>query len=151
VRTFLSRPDFDPTTEAVVEGVLPQLTGTAPGLLPESYVQITKYEAQRIVIRSRTQADGLLILSDTYYPGWEATVDGDERAILQTNLIMRGLFLEAGEHEIIFKFHSIPFGWGVVFSMTTMGLAAIVMAVFGLRRVRRYRRTRKRRDSGYST
>jgi len=131
---FLQRPDFDPAKEAIIEGRLPRtLSGESSGET-EFSVDITSYEAQRVALTVQTERDGLLILSDSWYPGWEATVDGRKRRIFPTDLIMRGVFLESGRHEVVFTFHSRSFRWGIIFSVTVFGLAAIVFAAAFIRR-----------------
>ena len=49
---------------------------------------------------------GLLVVSEGYYPGWQAEVDGVAAPIVPTNGMMRGVVLPAGEHQIVFRFRS---------------------------------------------
>ena len=50
---------------------------------------------------------GILILHDIYYPGWEVTVDGERRPILRTNVLFRGVEVPAGRHKIAFEFRPL--------------------------------------------
>jgi len=134
---FLKRPGFDPAKEAVIEGRLPHALRKEPPENLKPSVKIRSYEAERVVLTTRTERDGLLILSDSWYPGWEVTVDGEKSRIFPTNLIMRGVFLESGRHEVVFKFHPRPFWWGIVFSATVFGLTALAFAVVIIRRKHR--------------
>ena len=92
--------------------------------LPETYstpstsVTILDYQDTRIVIQAKSDQDGLLILGDQYYPGWQATVDGEFAPILRTNHIFRGILLPQGEHEVIFSYRplSLYVGMGISFS-----------------------------------
>jgi hypothetical protein len=54
----------------------------------------------RVEIRVRTPDPALLVLNDLYEAGWTASVDGEARDIVPVNLVSRGVFLEAGEHEV---------------------------------------------------
>jgi uncharacterized membrane protein YfhO len=47
---------------------------------------------------------GVLILSDTYYPGWEVTVDGLPSQLLRANYALRGVYLPTGNHQVVFRF-----------------------------------------------
>ncbi len=130
IRRFLTQPDFEPAHEAIVEGELPHHLSGIRLKGVKDRVHFTSYQAQQVSLSARTSADGLLILSDTFYPGWNVLVDGEKREILQTNMMMRGVFLKAGEHEVVFEFHSRSFMWGLVFSgvmlvLLALGLVAI--------------------------
>ncbi|GAB4407284.1 MAG: hypothetical protein Kow00123_20190 [Anaerolineales bacterium] len=61
-------------------------------------------EAERVAARVRLDAPGYLVLSDTHYPGWRATVDGEPALILRANGFVRAVFLPAGEHTVEFAF-----------------------------------------------
>ncbi|MBM2841906.1 MAG: hypothetical protein HW412_2434, partial [Bacteroidetes bacterium] len=71
-------------------------------------------------VRVRSNVDGLLVLSDTYYPGWKAFVDGAEREVLQANICQRAVEVPSGEHEVRFVFDSTPVKTG--FGITIVSL-----------------------------
>jgi hypothetical protein len=127
----LRAADFDPATTAVVEGEFPPeereaLSGAqGPG---SSRVEFVEYRGTEVVLHVRTDRPGLLVLSDTYYPGWEAFVDGKARPIHPTNLALRSVFLEPGRHEVRFVFAPTPFRAGAAISL--LALAGLV--AFGL-------------------
>jgi uncharacterized membrane protein YfhO len=78
-----------------------------------------------------------LILADTFYPGWQATVDGVPAPILRANLLFRGLALAPGRHEIVFSYH--PAAWRLGAAISLIALAALGTAV-GATHVRRRRK-----------
>ena len=51
-----------------------------------------------------TDKPAVLVLNDVYEAGWRAEVDGTPREILPTNLISRGVFLEAGQHTVVMHY-----------------------------------------------
>jgi hypothetical protein len=53
----------------------------------------------------------LFVVSDTWYPGWKATVDGREAPIYRANYMFRGVFVPAGEHVVRFDYWPNNFGW----------------------------------------
>lgn len=101
--------DFDPSQTVILEAPSPDLD--QQGLPPASDLhgaQITSYSPHRVVIEADLEADGFLVLSDTYYPGWRAFVDGQEREIYQADYLFRAIFLEQGRHVVEFRY-SPPF------------------------------------------
>ena len=88
----------------------------------------------------RTAGDrpGLLVLSDAYYPGWRATVDGEAAPIYPTNVLFRGVPIPAGEHTVVFTY--APSGWLLGWGLAAAGAVLLgglgVLSVWGFRRGR---------------
>lgn len=97
----LLNPAFDARNVALVETAL---SLPVQPLQPATRAEIIQADNNRVVIDAVAQADGLLVLADQYYPGWQATVDGVPVAILRVNYIMRGVPLAAGRHRVEFVF-----------------------------------------------
>lgn len=72
--------------------------------------QILKYDSQQVSIRATMIEPGYLVLADLFYPGWQATVDGNPAQILRADMVFRAVLLDAGEHTIEFSYHFIWFG-----------------------------------------
>ena len=81
-------------------------------------VRITRYQPQWIELQTSNQQPGFLVLSETYYRGWEAWIDGKRAPVERVNYALRGLAVPAGEHRIEFVFRSPSFRKGAVFSAT---------------------------------
>jgi uncharacterized membrane protein YfhO len=62
-----------------------------------------------VEVRTRSAADALLVLSDAYDPGWRATLDGQPVPVLPANVLLRGVFVPAGEHTVVFTY--APQAW----------------------------------------
>ena len=126
---FPDRKPRDWRRTAVVETNEPlELTPSEPS--PDSeHCLIVAAEPSRVEIEARLSAPGLVVLSDQYYPGWEATVQADGQSqpvpILRTNRVMRGVLLPAGEHRIVYEFRpkSVLAG-AIVSGLTTLALAS---------------------------
>ena len=67
-------------------------------------VIIEEYRENKISLDVRTAKEGILVLTDTYYPGWEALVDGKETKIYRANYNFRAIIIPKGEHQIVFKY-----------------------------------------------
>jgi uncharacterized membrane protein YfhO len=68
-------------------------------------VEFINYSENKIILSVETSKKGVLVLTDNYYPGWKATVDGKESEILKTDYSFRGLAVPSGKHIIEFTFH----------------------------------------------
>ncbi|MHB8279075.1 MAG: YfhO family protein [Candidatus Humimicrobiaceae bacterium] len=69
-----------------------------------------------------------LVFSDTYYSGWKAYIDKNETKIYKTDGILKGIYIPAGEHEIIFCFLPDNFWLGV--SISLCSYIAVIAAAF---------------------
>lgn len=84
------------------------------------------YFSNQVLIKTESISDGFLFLSDNFYPGWKAFIDGKETKIYRANYAFRAIFLPAGEHEVRFLFQPQSFKIGLGISV----LALLVL--FGL-------------------
>jgi uncharacterized membrane protein YfhO len=71
-------------------------------------------------------------LSDVFYPGWQATIDGKATKIYQTNYVQRGVQVPAGEHVVEYRFEPMSFKLGA-----SITLGAMFGSVYWLWLVRR--------------
>ena len=82
-------------------------------------------------VKVRARSGSFLILSDVYYPGWRASVDGRETHIYQTDYALRGVFVPAGEHAVEFTYapRSLRVGASVsAFAVVSIFLVAFLIA-----------------------
>lgn len=108
--------EIDPRTTVAVEG------GQALDGEGTADVEVLADEAERVAARVRLDAPGYLVLSDTDYPGWRATVDGAPAPILRANGLVRAVLLPAGEHVVEFVFSPRSLAAGVVCSAAALAL-----------------------------
>jgi hypothetical protein len=91
---------------------------------PSVDARIIEYRPERVVIEADSNEPGYLVLSDAWYPGWQATVDGDRVAVCRGDLLFRAVGLEAGKHRVVFAFRPLRQAAGATVSM--IGLALLV-------------------------
>ena len=123
-------PDFDPRKTAVLIGA------GEPPQTPQPDVDMTAdivaYAPEEVVVRTRSAVDALLVLSDANYPGWTATLDGRPQPLYQANGLFRGVFVPAGEHEVVFWYRSRWFEIGRFVSLGALvGLFLLAGFAFG--------------------
>jgi hypothetical protein len=76
--------------------------------------QIKSYEPHRIEIEKRGTSNGFLVLSEIYYDGWEARVDGQPTKIYRTDYTLRGVVVPAGDHQVEFVYRPRSFRLGAI-------------------------------------
>jgi uncharacterized membrane protein YfhO len=96
---------------------------------PAPTVRISVYQPERVVVEASSRYDGILILADSWFPGWKAAVDGIPTKILRGNLLLRAVPVSAGNHQIVFEYDPVSFRLGVLVS----GLALAIAVSLGLR------------------
>lgn len=67
-------------------------------------VNLVEYDANRLAYDVSSQNGGIVVFSDIYYPGWKATVSGEEVPVARANYILRAIRVPAGNHRVVFEF-----------------------------------------------
>jgi hypothetical protein len=119
-------PGFDPATTVVVE------EGETLDVTPSgaSTISLEAYSANGIRLQVDTPADAYLVLSEVWYPGWRATVDGAPAPLLRANYAFRAVRLEPGQHQVHMTF--APRSWRL--GLAISGLTLLVLVGWGLMR-----------------
>ncbi len=90
------------------------------------------YEPNRIVVETDAPSDALLVLSEIFYPGWEAAVDGGARPVVLTNYLLRAVHVPAGRHRVEMRYRAPAARNGAIIS--ALSLAAILALALVARR-----------------
>lgn len=106
---------FQPGEEVllVAEAQSPESPGE--GSLDE--VRMVSYDPERVRIEATLGSPGYLVLTDAYYPGWRAFVDGEPTEILRADYYFRALSLPEGQHCVEFTYDPLSFRVGVALSI----------------------------------
>ncbi len=94
-------------------------------------VAIISHKPNRILLQSEVRRHCVLVLSEVYYHGWEAWVDGKPMPLLKADYILRGVPLGPGRHTIELRFLPRTFLWGLVVS--AVALLAMAFTIYRLR------------------
>jgi hypothetical protein len=136
LRDTLQSPTFNHRTTAVLEQN-PLFRPARPAVPPRWSATIRGYSNTLITLDVETSSPGILMLSETYYPGWRAYVDGVQTDIYRTDYSLRSLCVPAGSHRVEVRFEPESFSRGVLISATTCLLCAagIGLSLFRSRRL----------------
>ncbi|MBI3559190.1 YfhO family protein, partial [Candidatus Gottesmanbacteria bacterium] len=97
------------------------------GVLATGSANIVIYEPNKVVIETQSTGPGLLFLSDTYFPGWQATINGVKREIYRANYAFRAVIVPAGQNKIEFVYQPESFRWGIAASFLGLGILACLL------------------------
>jgi uncharacterized membrane protein YfhO len=108
----------------------------AAGAPPASPARIVEYGPSRVVIETRASQPGLAVLSDNWFPGWKATVDGRPTPIERVDYLVRGVRVPAGRSRIVMRYKPASFTAGLGLSIAGVAIALGGVLVLVLRRRR---------------
>src|SRR5262249_8396289 len=92
---------FDPPPSSLRDGPAP-LAGAADRRAQGHPAAFVRDDETEVELEATLERPGLVVLADSFYPGWHATVDGAPAPIVATNLLFRGVPAPAGTHRIRF-------------------------------------------------
>ena len=122
VPLLLNDASIDLRNVAIVTREIPQLESCSG-----DNASITGHDPDRVVIDAELACRGIVVLSDTWFPGWRATIDGREAAIYAVDGMARGVTAERGRHSIVMEYRpwTVRIG-GIMSLLGTLFTAAIV-------------------------
>nr|BAL57568.1 hypothetical conserved protein [uncultured Chloroflexota bacterium] len=138
-RARLLAADFDPGRQVIImkpagwagdfvtrpaeaKPVSASTTAAENSLVPATVVD---QGPNQVVLFVEAPTDGFVVLADTFYPGWQATVDSRPVPIYMANMAFRAVPVTAGPHQIVFSYRPASFTVGLWLSLVTL-LAVIV-------------------------
>ncbi len=135
-------PDFDPAGQVVVQPGEAALPDVQPAAGAERVTWLRR-DANRLDLEVTVSAPGYLVLSEVWYPGWQATVAGNGRTerqpVLRANTGFRAIPLwEAGTYRV--TLHFAPLGWRIGLALSGATLLLLAVGAVVMRRRRRMER-----------
>ena len=121
--------DFHPENQVTLEGKINEKISSGSG-----QVEISKYTPNNVEIEVNHDQPQLLILSDNYYPGWAAKVDGQKTKIYRVDYTFRAVFVPDGRHLVEFVYDPAFFKTGLVLSGGAILILAALNAAALLKR-----------------
>jgi len=124
---LLASPAFDPAQEVVVARAPAWYAASQP--LPDTASEVVRFEsysANHMALSAGLQSAGYLVLSEVYYPGWVATVDGAPAPVEPVDYALRGISLPAGSHRVTLEYRPASLMWGAALSVLSLLLALVL-------------------------
>lgn len=118
-----------PPDEIPAEGSVPPGAG-------DSEARLVRDESDLVEFETETASAGFLVLSDTWYPGWRATVNGAPARVFRADTYIRAVAVPAGRSRVVFEFRPDSFRTGLRVTLAGLALAAGLALLSSLRRVR---------------
>jgi len=136
-QTLAGCQQFNFRRQAVVEERIPNAANMAHQGPSYSHSEIVHYGARKVELKVQTSRPGLAILTDVYYPGWQAKVNGQLAKIYRVNGLLRGVWLPEGEHQVVFSYWPPSFQIGFVLAgiSSLICLVLVMISVFGRKRL----------------
>jgi hypothetical protein len=113
-------------------GSLSNMSAMGKGEGTGDRVRIMAYTARQVEIEVETSSPGLLVLGDTYFPGWKVEIDGKGASVFRANYLLRGIAVDSGRHRVKFFYRPVSFYIGFGFT-----IIAGVMTLWCLKRKKR--------------
>ncbi len=139
----LASPEFDARRYALIEDRLLLESHSESGAETQTgeqqgFVGVEQYGSHEVRLRVEAPTAGFVVLTDLFYPGWRAEVDGTRAEIHRANYLFRMVQVGKGEHEVRFMYSGGTFYKGLALSLFAVVIMAAV-AVLGARAHRKKR------------
>jgi uncharacterized membrane protein YfhO len=84
--------------------------------LAPAQIAVTETSLNEVNVHAALAQPGFVVLADAYYPGWQATIDGQPAPLYRANSVTRAVYVPAGEHVIHYRFRPADFYGGAAVS-----------------------------------
>jgi len=121
-----SAQQFDPRRTALLEVAQQDLPSLPGGVPLDGKAEVTEYRNNRLRIETSASTATVLVVSEIFYPGWQATIDGNPATILSTDYLLRGIALPAGNHVVEMRYTAPQARNGAIISIISLVICAIL-------------------------
>lgn len=115
------RPDHDPRSECVVEGLPPAGSRRAGG---RGRVLPVRVEHDRIVLEVEADSAGVVVIREGWGSGWSAAVDGEQAPLLHADYLFRAVPVPAGRHRVELRYETRGWRLGLALTLLACGVLA---------------------------
>src|SRR5262249_38282507 len=115
------RIDRSAITEKRVPGVPVAAAGRAPAA-PAGTARSATVHDHSLIADAPARRRGMLVVSDSWAPGWSATVDGHPVTVHRVDYVYRGVPIGPGRHRIVFSYHPVTWTIGWITSVVALVL-----------------------------
>jgi hypothetical protein len=119
----IENPNFDAGNTVLLVNESARLQPCQPGT-----VRIISYAPNRVRLSADMNCRGMVVLADTFFPGWEAAVDGRSSKIYQAYGSLRAIVVGAGHHQVEFHFRPLSVYGGLLLTAAGFLLTLLCLA-----------------------
>jgi uncharacterized membrane protein YfhO len=84
-------------------------------------------DPDQVELQASLSLPGWVVLADTFYPGWTATIDGVATPIYPVDLLFRGVFVPPGTHRILFRYEPPVLRLGLVLAVVGLAVSGVLL------------------------
>ena len=114
---------------AVADKQFREVLGEAVPQDSTSMVELTAYEPNQLTYNVQSAKGGVLVFSDIYYPGWTATVDGQEVSLGRVNYVLRAMHIKPGSHKVVLSFFPKSISTTETLAYTALAIIALLIVL----------------------
>jgi hypothetical protein len=117
---------FEAVVEAPANAIEALTEGTAEG--PIGDVAVQEYTPGVVRLEVKAARPALLVVAESWYPGWRGSVDGQPVEVLRANYLSQGVVVPAGTHMVELRYAPGAFTYGAITSMLgLLGIAGLAV------------------------
>lgn len=100
----------------------------------KDFAEIVSYSESKVEILVKTKSPQILVLTDTFYPGWKAEINGKPLEVLSAFGIYRAVEVPAGESTVKFFYKPASFEMGVKVSLAALATSLLAFIILSIKR-----------------
>ena len=131
----LGNPEFPIEKRSIVSVVNPYADQDYSEQSVGEEVKISEWNPNRRGYEILSRSSDLLVLSESYYPGWKAYLNGEQVPVHPVNHALMGIFVPPGKHKVEFVFRPYTFVSGLfITALTLIGIAVGIVILYRKRK-----------------
>ena len=120
---ILAAPSFEWNSSVVILSGSDRIVEYPKG---KNQLKVINYTPNFVGVEATTTEQSFLVMSDTYYPGWNVYVNNNKGEILNANYAFRAVELKPGYNYVEFRYEPLSFYCGCVISVISLIILLIV-------------------------
>ena len=127
---------------AVADSKFKDILGNSTQQDAVSLVTLKNYQPNELTYEVQSGKGGVVVFSEIYYPGWTATVDGEQQDLGRVNYVLRALNVKPGHHQVVLTFKPKSITHTETIAYIAMGIMLLLIVVLIAEYIRRQRQTK---------
>src|SRR6185295_9707105 len=124
----LKESSFDPERSVIFQdppaGLRPATSPPAP---LDARIEVVEKRINGYELRVQSDAPAVIVVSQMYYPGWKAVVDGAATQVYPVDVALTGIIVPAGAHDVRLFFQPMSFRIGLLVSLASLGVMCVLL------------------------